>query len=49
MKYTFEMASGGMIYVSSFMKSFSKIQVILRVLPYNLRGYSTGIANGKIL
>jgi hypothetical protein len=33
MKYTVEMASDGMIYVSSFMKTGSGIQVMLRLLP----------------
>jgi hypothetical protein len=33
MKYTVEMASGGMIYIPSFMKIGSGIQLILKVLP----------------
>jgi hypothetical protein len=33
MKYTIEMASDGMIYIPSFMKIGSGIQVILRLLP----------------
>jgi uncharacterized RmlC-like cupin family protein len=33
MKYTVEMAPGGMIYIPSFMKICSSIQVILRLSP----------------
>jgi hypothetical protein len=33
MKYAIEMASGGMIYIPSFMMIGSSIQVILRLLP----------------
>jgi hypothetical protein len=33
MKYIVEMASDGMIYIPSFMKIGSGIQVILRLLP----------------
>jgi hypothetical protein len=33
MKYTVEMASGGMIYIPGFMTIGSGIQVILRVGP----------------
>jgi hypothetical protein len=32
-KYTVEMASDGLIYVPSFMKIRSDVQVILRLLP----------------
>jgi hypothetical protein len=33
MKYTVEMASGGMIYIPSLMTIGSGIRVILRILP----------------
>jgi hypothetical protein len=33
MKYTIEMASDGMIYVSHFMGTSSGIQIILKLLP----------------
>jgi hypothetical protein len=33
MKYAIKMASGGMIYVPSFMTISSGIQIILRILP----------------
>jgi hypothetical protein len=33
MKYTFEMASDGIIYIPSFMMISLGIQVILRLLP----------------
>jgi hypothetical protein len=33
MRYTVKMASDGMIYIPSFMKIVSLIQVILRLLP----------------
>jgi hypothetical protein len=50
MKYAVEMASGGMIYIPSFMTVSSAIQVILRLILYfsilmhwlmiNLQGHS---------
>jgi hypothetical protein len=33
MKYIVEMASDGMIYIASFIRICSGIQVILRILP----------------
>jgi hypothetical protein len=33
MRYTAEMASDGMVYIPSYMKTVSGIQVILRLLP----------------
>jgi hypothetical protein len=47
MKYTDDMASDGTIYVVSFTKIVSGIQVILPLLFQNLRGCSFGITNGK--
>jgi hypothetical protein len=38
MKYIVEMASGGIIYVPSFMEIGSVIQVILRLLPRQSEG-----------
>jgi hypothetical protein len=49
MKYTVQMASGGMIYILSFMKIGSGIQVILRLLPPQSGGFSVGITNMKDL
>jgi hypothetical protein len=42
-----EMASDGMMYISSFMKIGSGIQVIFRLLLW--QGSSVGITNGKDL
>jgi hypothetical protein len=49
MKYAVEMGSGGMIYIPSFMTIGSGIQVILRLLPRQLRGCNVGITNGRDL
>jgi hypothetical protein len=38
MRYTIEMASDGMIYVLSFMKICSGIQIIIRLLPRHSEG-----------
>jgi uncharacterized protein YraI len=43
MKYTVEMVSGAMVYISNFMKIGSGIQVILRFCLSNLRGCNVGI------
>jgi hypothetical protein len=47
MKYNVEAASDGMIYIQIFMKIIMGIQVILKLLPRNLRGCSVGITIGK--
>jgi hypothetical protein len=49
MKYTIEMTSGGIICVPSSMTIGLGIQVILRLLPQNLRGYDIGITGGRDL
>jgi hypothetical protein len=49
MKYAVEMASGGMIYIPSFMMIGSGIQVILRLLSKNFRGCNVGIIDGRDL
>jgi hypothetical protein len=49
MKYTVEMASCGMIYIPSFMKTATSVQAILRFCFRNLRGCNVGITDGKVL
>jgi hypothetical protein len=41
------MASGGMIYIRSFMKIGIALQAILRFGLRNLRGCNVGITNGR--
>jgi hypothetical protein len=43
------MASDGMIYVPSFMKIGSSIQVIFNLLPHNFRGCSVRNADGFLI
>jgi hypothetical protein len=43
-----EMASGGMIYIPSFMKISTDAQAILRFCLKNLRGCSVGFLMGGI-
>jgi hypothetical protein len=45
MKYTVEMASGGMKYTQSFTMISLGIQVILRLSFQNMRGCSVGITD----
>jgi hypothetical protein len=45
MKYTFDMASCGIIYIPSFMKIDAGIQAILRFFLRNLRGCNIGITD----
>jgi hypothetical protein len=44
-----EVASGGMMYIPSFMKTGTGVQAILRFCLRNLRGYNVGIADGRDL
>jgi hypothetical protein len=44
-----EMASGGMIYVPSFMEIYTGIQAILRLCLRNLRGCDVCIIDGRDL
>jgi hypothetical protein len=48
-KYTVEMASCGMIYIRSFVKTGTGIQAILRFCLRNLRGCNVGITDGRNL
>jgi hypothetical protein len=41
-RYTVEMASGGMMYVQSFVKTGSDIQVLLRLLPGQCKRFQFG-------
>jgi uncharacterized protein YraI len=47
MTYTVEMASCGMTYIPSFMKSGTGVQVILRLCLGNLNGCNVGITDGR--
>jgi hypothetical protein len=47
--YTIEMASGGMIYIPSFMKIATGVKAILRFQFGNLRGCNVGITDGRHL
>jgi hypothetical protein len=47
MKYAVEVASCGMIYIPSFMKIGTGVQVILRFCLRNLRGCNVGITDGR--
>jgi hypothetical protein len=47
-KYSVEMASCGVIYIPSFLKTGSGILVILRVHLSNLRGCNIGITDGDL-
>jgi hypothetical protein len=49
MKYTAEMASGGMIYVPCFIKIGTGVQAILRLCFRNVRGYNISITGGRDL
>jgi hypothetical protein len=49
MKYAFEMASCGMIYISCFMKIGTGVQATLRVCLRYMRGYNNGITEGRDL
>jgi hypothetical protein len=49
MKYAVEMASCGMIYILSFMKTGTGVQAILRFCLKNLRGCYNGISDGTDL
>jgi hypothetical protein len=44
-----EMASCGMICISSFMKTGTDVQAILRFCLSNLRGYNVGVTDGRDL
>jgi hypothetical protein len=44
-----EVASCGMIYIPSFMTIGSGIQVVLRLLPQQFRGYGTSISDRRDL
>jgi hypothetical protein len=46
MRYAVEMATCGMIYTPSFMKTGTGVQAILRFGHRNLRGCNAGIADG---
>jgi hypothetical protein len=48
MKYTVQMASGGMIYVRCFMRIGSGIQVILRLLQRSERLQCSLLLMGRI-
>jgi uncharacterized protein YraI len=43
------MASGGMIYIPSFMNIGTGVEVILKFCISNFRGCNVGIADGKDL
>jgi hypothetical protein len=47
MMYAIEMPSCGMIFLPSFMKIGTGIQVILRFLLSNLNGYTVGVTHGR--
>jgi hypothetical protein len=47
--YATEVASSGMIYLPSFMKTGTGIQAILRLCFGNLRGCKVGITDGRDL
>jgi 20S proteasome alpha/beta subunit len=47
MKYAAETDSGGIIYKPSFMMIGSGIQVVLRLLPNNLKGCNVGVTEGQ--
>jgi hypothetical protein len=49
MKYAVGMASCGMIYVSSFMKTSTGVQAILRFCLRNVRGCNVSVTDGKDL
>jgi hypothetical protein len=49
MKYAVEMASCGTIYLTSFMKTGTGVQAILRVCLRNLRGCNVGNTDGRDL
>jgi hypothetical protein len=49
MMYAVEMASCGMIYLPSFMKTAKGVQAILRFCLSNLTGCNVGITNGRNL
>jgi hypothetical protein len=48
-KYAVEMASGGMIYIPSFMTIVTSAQAILRFNLSKTRGSNVGITDGKDL
>jgi uncharacterized protein YraI len=45
-KYSVEIASGGMVYIPSFMTIGSGVQVIFRYCLHDLTGCSVGISEG---
>jgi hypothetical protein len=47
--YTIDMASGGMIFLSSFMKIGIGFRSILRFCHRNVKGCNVGITDGKEL
>jgi hypothetical protein len=49
MKYALEMASGGIIYMPSFMKICTSVQAILMFCLRNMSGCNAGINDGKNL
>jgi hypothetical protein len=49
MKYSVEMASGGMIYLPSFMRIATGVQAILKFRLRNVRGCDVGITDGRYL
>jgi hypothetical protein len=49
MMYAIEMASSGMIYLPSFMKTGTGIQAILIFCLRNLRGWNVCIIHGREL
>jgi hypothetical protein len=49
MKYAVEMDSCGMIYIRSFLKIGTCVQLVLRFCLRNLRGCNDGITDGRHL
>jgi hypothetical protein len=49
MMYAVEMASGGMIYIRSFMKTGKGVQAILWFCLSNLKRCNVGITDGRDL
>jgi hypothetical protein len=49
MEHTVEMASGGMIYIPSFMNTGRGVEAILRFCLRDCRGCNVGISDGKDL
>jgi hypothetical protein len=49
MRYTVDMASGGIIYVPSFMKIGTDVQAIFTFGFSNLKGCNAGITDGRFI